>query len=351
MAALRTPFARRRLTGLESRLTWIWGSPRSGSSWLLQLLADPLDVDLNAPLGFAPPQSPQQPPAAVPIDELLFASHLVPWDGEPVEVLGEWWPGSVIGYSHGRPTYFLSDAYADVWRPQMRRLVLTRIAAVVDRARATLPGLPRQPQVAIKETPSGHGADRVMALLPRSRALLLIRDPRDVVDSLLHAFGPGGFMATQYGKAYATADERAEGAAWAARLWAMSADVGAAALARHDPALARSVRYEDLLADTAGELASLLGWIGIERDPAAIAATVERRSFARAADSGDSRRIRSARPGRWRESLSEREAESGDLQRNRSARPGRWRETLSGREAEIVNRIAGERIERWGYER
>ncbi|HET6830898.1 MAG TPA: sulfotransferase [Solirubrobacterales bacterium] len=318
---------RDRLADLEPRLTWIWGAPRSGSSWLLQLLADPLDVDLNAPLGFVPPAlAPEAEPAVVPVDELLFASHLVPWDGEPVEVFGEWWPGSINGYSSGRPTYFLSDAYAETWRPEMRRLLLARLAAVVERARAAVPAIARHPAIAIKETPSGHGADQVMQLLPRSRAVLLLRDPRDVVDSLLHAFQPGGFMATQYGQSYSTPDERAAGAGWGAKLWAMSVDVGAAALARHDPALGRTVRYEDLLADTAAELGALIAWIGVERDPAAVAGTVERRSFARAGETGELRRIRSASPGRWRENLSE-------------------------REIGIVTGIAGERLERFGYER
>jgi hypothetical protein len=316
---------RDRLADLESRLTWIWGAPRSGSSWLLQLLADPLDVDINASLGFNPPPGPLPArPVVVPVDELLFASHLVPWDGNPVEVLGEWWPGSVIGYSHVRPGYFLSDAYAETWRPEMRRLVLSRLQAVVDRARAAVPATPRRPSIVIKETPSGHGADRVMELLPRSRGLLLVRDPRDVVDSTIAAFQPGGFVAAQYGQSWSTPEERAAGAEWAAKVWAMSVDVGAAALARHDPELGRTIRYEDLLADTAGELASLLEWIGIEREQGEIAATVERRSFARAGDSGDLRRVRSARAGRWRECLSE-------------------------HEVGIVEGIAGDRLVQWGY--
>ncbi len=311
---------------LESRLTWIWGSPRSGSSWLLRLLADPLEPDLNAPLGFRPPPAGADGsrPDVVPIDELLFASHLVPWDGNPVDVYGEWWPGSINGFSGGRPSYFLSDAYRDVWEPEMRRLLLRRLDAVVERARTAVPELDPAPAVVVKETPSGHGADRVMGLLPRSRALLLVRDPRDVVDSLLQAFGPGGFMARQYDRSFTTADERAAGAEWAAKLWAMSMDVGRAAVERHDPELARIVRYEDLLAGTASELTSLFGWLGRERTDAEVEAIAARHAFANAAD-------------------------SGELERNRSARPGRWRESLGERETAIVERIAGERIARLGY--
>lgn len=315
-----------RLGDLESRLTWIWGSPRSGSSWLLRLLADPLEPDLNAPLGFRVPEGTGAiRPDVVPVDELLFASHLVPWDGNPVDVYGEWWPGSINGFSSGRPSYFLSDAYAETWEPDMRRLLLNRLDAVVDRAREAVPDLGATPGVIVKETPSGHGADRVMKLLPRSRALLLVRDPRDVVDSLLHAFKPGGFMARQYDQSFETADERAAGAEWAAKLWAMSMDVGRAAVERHDRALARTVRYEDLLADTAGRLAELLDWLGRERSPSETAEIAGRHTF----DDG---------------------AGSGELERNRSAQPGRWRENLCEREIGIVESIAGERIARFGYE-
>ena len=84
------------------------------------------------------------------------------------------------------------------------------------------------------------------------------------------------------------------------------------------------VRYEDLLADTATELADLFAWLGIAREPAEVEAIADRHSFANAGD-------------------------SGDLRRNRSARPGRWRENLSEREVAIVVGIAGERLERYGY--
>ena len=39
----------------------------------------------------------------------------------------------------------------------------------------------------------------------------------------------------------------------------------------------------------------------------------------------------------------------GELKRNRSATPGAWRENLNAAEAAIVDEIAGERLERYGY--
>jgi hypothetical protein len=166
-----------------------------------------------------------------------------------------------------------------------------------------------------------------MALLPESRALVLIRDPRDVVDSLMHAFSAGGFMAKSFGVSYDTDEERLEGVRWAATHWAMSFDVSEAALAAHDPARGRTVRYEDLRADPERELAGILAWMGLDRTSAQVAEAVAANSFDRV-------------PADQR----------GAGKRNRTAQPGSWRENLSDAELEIVREVVGERLEQLGYD-
>jgi hypothetical protein len=106
----------------------------------------------------------------------------------------------------------------------------------------------------------------------------------------------------------------------------MSMDVAKHALREHDPALSRTMRYEDLLGEPAEILEDLLAWIGVERDRRQVEATVNELSFA---------------------SLPS--AAVGELKRNRSASPGAWRENLSTAEAALVAEIAGERLERYGY--
>jgi hypothetical protein len=232
----------------------------------------------------------------------------------------------VINFSEGRPTYLLARRHEETWRPQMRQLVLSRLEAAILEARGKVPNLAADPAVVIKETPTTHGADRVMDLLPESRALLLIRDPRDVVDSLLHAFRPGGFMAIQFGVSF-EGDSRAAGILWAARHWAMCMDVGLQMVDQHDAELTRVIRYEDLLADTVGELGETLTWMGIDRSPEAIASTVADRSFDALGSSA-----------------------AGELKRNRSATPGLWRRNLRSEEVEVVNSVVGDRLESLGYE-
>ena len=46
----------------------------------------------------------------------------------------------------------------------------------------------------IKEVDGSHAADVVMSLFPRSRMLFLVRDGRDVIDSLLDANSPVGWL-------------------------------------------------------------------------------------------------------------------------------------------------------------
>jgi hypothetical protein len=327
--ALRRRAADARAGDLEPRLTWIWGSPRSGSSWLLRLLAYPLRPHMYKSLGFMPPHADASvPPQVLPVEELSFATHLAPWTNEVKEVYGKWLPATALNFSEGRPSYLLAKEYEEAWRPQMRALLLGRLRSTERRARAALPGMRRPPRLVLKETPSSHGADRVMALFPASRAVLLIRDPRDVVDSLMHAFAPGGFMAGQFGISYDTEEERLEGVRWAAKHWAMGLDVSEMALDAHDPALGCRLRYEDLRDNPERELGGLLAWMGMERSPAQLAEAVAANSFDRL-------------PAEQR----------GEGKRNRSARPGRWRENLSAAELEVVHEIVGDRLERLGYER
>lgn len=314
------------LDAVEASTTWIWGSPRSGSSWLLELLCHPARVARDEALGFLPPERSVATIDVIPADEPSFGHHLAPFDGTPVAFHGEWHPGSIINGSEGRPTYLLSRAHAATWRPSMRGLILARLGAV--RESATEQGLANPgAAIVVKETPSGHAADRVMDLLPRSRALLLARDPRDVVDSLMHAMRPGGFIARQFGVSYDVA-EREAGIEWAARTWAMCMDVAKHAIDAHDPALARTIRYEDLIEDPAGKLAELRAWMGVPMEPERVATAANELAF----DSLPSEQV-------------------GALKRNRSASPGAWRANLSPAEAAVVTEVADDRLDRYGYPR
>ena len=181
--------------------------------------------------------------------------------------------------------------------------------------------------VVIKEVNGSHASDLVMTLLPRSRMLFLVRDGRDVVDSLLAAYAPGGFLARNQGQVID----------YAGRARARSR-LGSAAVGlqrRRDaqgprPACARTSADRSLR--------------GPDRRPAHVDRTALRVA-------------RSPRSDAWlRAMVTERsfgavpEHRRGAGRRHRAATPGLWRENLTADEQALVTEIMGPRLERLGYE-
>lgn len=173
------------------------------------------------------------------------------------------------------------------------------------------------PLVAIKEPNGSHGAGLVMSLLPRARLIFLIRDGRDVVDSLLARRMPGGSQDPPRKTLVADGSERGappvqgERARLAyvrgtARLWAIRMAAVQAAYESHPPPLRYRLHYEDLRRDTIGVLGPLGDWLGLSRGPDEVRAAAHELAFEALPDErkGFGRAKRAARPGLWRESLS-----------------------------------------------
>ena len=60
----------------------------------------------------------------------------------------------------------------------------------------------RDPEFVIKDPNASHAAHAMAQLLPRARLIYLVRDGRDVVDSHVHAYGEGGWVAEKTGAAW-----------------------------------------------------------------------------------------------------------------------------------------------------
>jgi hypothetical protein len=188
-----------------------------------------------------------------------------------------------------------------------------RLYAVIERARKAGLKLPEAlPLLVIKEVNGSHAADFVMSLFPRSRMLVLLRDPRDVLDSLLDAQRSGGWLA--HARPLAAVDGESERLEWvesACRNWMAQFRTVRNAYEAHDPALRRELRYERLLADTAGELGPLRDWLGLAAERQRVETIAERHSFDSVPErlKGPGKHYRAAQPGGWRTSFSEAEQE------------------------------------------
>jgi len=263
---------------VESRLVWIFGSPRSGSSWLLRLLAARREVTA--------------------VNESYLGVHLVPVGATPAE--GEY-------FAHGPraedPGYFFAARYQPTIRPLLRELVLTGLE---NQARELAGGEPVG-WIAIKEPNGSHAADTIVSIVPGSRMIFLLRDGRDVVDSLLDAMLTGDSWWKQEDHPGASRPQpnrlefvRQQSVRWVERTIATQRAFESLPGERR-----LLVRYERLLADTPRELTRVYEWLDLEVSPRKLEATVDGSSFdaAPAARRGPGRDMRAATPGLWRQNL------------------------------------------------
>ena len=308
----------------ESRLAWIFGSPRTGSTWLLQLLTFPLDLTTERPSGAILPRRSSVSPLAVPINEPEFPNHFTPiLDGfaEPGS------PSFTLNPTRSDdPNYFFAEDFAEIWRPEVRRLILIRFHAQAELAARELSL--HDPPVVIKEPNGSHGAEAVMSILPRSRLIFQVRDGRDVIDSLVHARSSGGWLSGQGVVSEIQGElERLEFVRHQSRLWVNRTMAVQRAYDAHPPELRFATRYEDLRADTSGALRPLVDWLGTQRSEEELKAAVDALSF-------------DAYPARAK----------GPTSALRAASPGLWRENMSEAEQQSMNEIMGKTLEQLGYE-
>ena len=253
------------------------GSPRSGSTWLLRMLSHHERV--------------------IPIDEPKFGNHLAPLEDAD----------RTLNASHTASSdYFLSPEYEETWRPLLRTLVLKRLGTQVERI-ANARHIDR-PVVVLKEPNSSHGADLIMSLVPASRLVFLLRDGRDVIDSLVDATSGDTWLG-----AFGERDERSrlEFIRHRTRLWLYNTTKVQDAFAAHAPERRLMIRYEDLLADPLTTLRGLLQWTNLTTSEDQLRAMVSSESFASipAEQRGSGRFFRAATPGLWRENMSPAEQE------------------------------------------
>jgi hypothetical protein len=274
----------------ESRLLWLLGSPRSGSTWLMRLLASH--------------------EAVIPFNEPQIGTYLSPFMCDLPGMHAQDFDASnftIRRIQSSSRFQFFSDEFRDVWLPGLGKLMRERFLAHALRYPAKVP-LSRT-VVAIKEPNGSQSADVIMAALPRSRLLFLLRDGRDVVDSELAANLEGSWVGTVFpGVRGVTSAERLRFVVQSAHKWLWRTAVVQEAYAAH-PGPKLLVRYEDLRREPAAGLREILDWAGLSMPEPELCELVDRLSFERIPEEsrGPKEFSRAATPGHWRESLSEEE--------------------------------------------
>jgi Sulfotransferase family len=292
----------------DLRLVWLLGSPRSGSTWLMRQLAGH--------------------PAVVPVNEPLIGQHLGPFFSDEPGIRAEDLDSSNFTpsrYLRDAGQYFFAEEFRDVWLPALGDMMRARFHAHAAARSSDVPV--SETFLVIKEPHGSQAADLIMEALPQSRLLFLLRDGRDVVDSELAAASKGSWLQEVFPVVGGIGpDERLAFAEQSAHKWVWRTEVVEQAYAAHQgPKLL--VRYEDMRADAAAHMRRVFDWLELEISDADLEALVEGQSFERmpAEHRGPDRIFRAAKPGLWRESLTE-------------------------DEQDVVERVMGPKLRALGYE-
>jgi Sulfotransferase family len=268
----------------EDRLHWILGSSRSGSTWLLRMLAEVRGV--------------------VPLDDPHIGHHLGVW--RPIALA--WAAGGdhlpelkrLDEIKRGKDDYFFSERYRDVWFPALKRLILTRFEAQV---RTEADPTVADSILVVKE-PGSHAADLLLSLFPASGLIFLLRDGRDVVDSWLDAYQHGSW-AQEEGAFPVAPEGRLAFVRWQSSVWTYRTLTVQRAYESHPASRRVLIRYEDLLADPGGQLERICSTLGIGATSEQLEEIVTRHAYGRVPDGhkGSGKVVRAARPGGWRETM------------------------------------------------
>lgn len=275
----------------EKNLIWLFGSARGGTTWVaLQLLSHQTN-SINEPH----------------IDEHLGA--------QATEISDRF--VRRIDNPQKNPEYFFSKKYRDVWIYYLRKLILNRFYAQArDLTRKTI----------IKELDTWGTADILTECTKNSKIIILLRDGRDVLDSLIDARTKEGFM-TKEGNMTPPPANRRVFITDHSKLWVARNENFLKTYENYPKNLRYMVKYEDLLKNTFEELKKLYKFIDVDIDDNEIQKLITKFSF---------------------KNIPEKEKGKGKFYR--IASPGLWKKNFSEDEKKVMDSVMGKMLQKFGYE-
>jgi hypothetical protein len=262
-------------TGVNpENVVWIFCTARSGSTWMRSMLDDLVDGEV--------------------------------WEEPKVgRLFGEF-------YSRAKPTqlgrtnYVLGEPTREAWTGALRDFVLRT-------AWASHPSVTPERYLIVKEPGGAVGAPLLMAALPESRMVLLVRDPRDFAASVLDATVKGGWMQEGMDE-WARRDLDSENDVQRylralSRQYVRQMGNGKKAFDAHDGRKIM-VRYDDLRTRTLGTMRDLCAALELPVTEQRLAQVVDKHSFENIPqrERGEGKFYRKATSGGWKDDLTPEQA-------------------------------------------
>src|SRR5215217_2488527 len=259
-------------------IVWIFGSGRSGNTWLSSMMGD-------------------------------IEGHAV-------------WREPNVGFLFGYMYYvwahegqrgaknFILGRHKESWLRSIRNCVL-------DEARSRFPTLSDDEYLVVKEPNGSVGAPLLMEALPESRMILLVRDPRDVAASTMDARRRGGWSYERNKRLYlegqrVPADKDPDAFVEnPANMYLRNVGNSKLAYDAHQ-GYKVLVKYEELRAETLGTMKRIYSALGIPVDEGELARVVENHSWENIpkGEKGEGKFYRKATPEGWREDLTPEQAKT-----------------------------------------
>jgi len=271
---------------LEKKIVWVFGSPRSGTTWLgTQLLSHKKNITWHEP-----------------------------YIGYHLGLFKKSW------YKN-RKEYFFSEYHKNNWLPFLRKLILARTFSLSQ----TL-----EKNIIIKEPNGSNSADIIMECFPNSKLIFLQRDGRDVVDSLMDTHQANSWskqIPNLNRKPLETEIVKNEAIKKYSENWKEITNIVWETFKKHKPEFCLLVKYEDLIKDTHSNLKKIYQFLDVNIENSELNEIIERHDF---------KNIPSDQKG------------SGKFYR--SASPGAWKNNFTTKEQELMNSIMSETLKQFEYQ-
>jgi len=276
---------------LEKNIIWLFGTRRSGTTWLGKQLLSHNTHYLHEP---------------------NITDHLdLPMNQAAENLIRR------IDARKDTENYFFSEKYKNTWSYYLGKMILNRVNAQFNDL---------SKKIIIKEPSSLLDASDILSSsTPKSKIIILVRDGRDVIDSLLNARQNLGWLVKKKENLLPNS-QRPTFIKHRSRFWTHQMKILMNTFETKSDKNCVLIKYEDLLNNTKPILTKLYNFLNIEITDNEIDSLIKKFNFQSIPNEN-----------------------KGKGQFTRSASPGDWEKNFSNGEIDVMQAIMGETLKKLGY--